>query len=459
MLRPIIFICAMLVGAAHVMAAEAGRVVFVTGKAHVSAKVAVLDAAVQEGDELSTGADGYIYMKTVDDGFLILRPNSKAKVVNYKIDNANPTNTRIKFELLSGVARSISGQSVKQARQNFRFNTPVAAIGVRGTDFIVHTNQQTSLVSVVSGGVVVSAFAGNCGPEGSGPCEGASSRELFADRANMSLQIQRGQNVPVLINNPIISPEMNAPARSDEPVGKVSAAAVPAPNATATINNINLDPAKSAAAPVTTPGTGSTPGGTPGGTPGVPSTPTPPPVVVVPAPDPTPAVPEVPSKPEVLWGRWRAVAGVAQDAAVSAKLHDGSHELNAIVGAYEVARVKNSSFVLPSEGKIAFTMRDYEATLSKAGGPELAAQIHDAKLEVDFVTRSFNTSLTVLNDLGKVNFAVKGDVTLQGGLENSLITANRLSGFLGGAKVDEAVYIFKGSQSDLTASGAVRWGR
>jgi hypothetical protein len=115
------------------MAAEAGRVVFVTGQAHVGKQAAVKSMAVEEGDELSTSADGYVYVQTVDNGFLILRPNTIARVVTYSIDKRDPSKTQVKLELRQGVARTISGQGVKQARQNFRFNTPVAAIGVRGT--------------------------------------------------------------------------------------------------------------------------------------------------------------------------------------------------------------------------------------------------------------------------------------------------------------------------------------
>lgn len=192
---------------ASAAAGEAGKIVFVTGQAQLAARAAQLDAAVQEGDELATGTDGYIYVKTADNGFLILRPNSKARVIAYHADSAKPANTRVKFELLSGVARSISGTAVKQARQNFRFNTPVAAIGVRGTDFIVFTDQQTSRVAVVSGGVVVSGFAGSCGPEGGGPCEGNLSRELFAGQADALLQVQRGQKAPQLLRGQSVSPE------------------------------------------------------------------------------------------------------------------------------------------------------------------------------------------------------------------------------------------------------------
>ncbi|UMR31013.1 FecR family protein [Massilia sp. MB5] len=239
MLRNYIFATGLLLsGAASLAAAaEAGRVVFVTGQAQLANRAAVLDAAVQEGDELSTGADGYVYIKTVDSGFLILRPNSKARIAAYQIDQAQPANTRVKLELEHGVARAISGQGVKQARQNFRFNTPVAAIGVRGTDFIVFTDQKTSRVAVVSGGVVVSGFDGACRAEGLGPCEGATSRELFAGQAGMLLQIERGQKTPQLLNNPSLSPDQNEKPRSDEPVGKVVVSSL-APA------QVNLDPQK-----------------------------------------------------------------------------------------------------------------------------------------------------------------------------------------------------------------------
>ena len=185
---------------------EAGRIVFVAGKAEIGGQPVALNAAVSEGAELSTGADGYMYLKTVDNGFFILRPNSRARIVNYHVDQKDPSNTHIKLELLNGVARSISGDAVKQARQNFRFNTPVAAIGVRGTDFTVYTTQETSRVAVISGGVIVSGFGGACAPQGSGPCEGGTSVELFARQRDQLVQISKGQTKPQLLQNNGASP-------------------------------------------------------------------------------------------------------------------------------------------------------------------------------------------------------------------------------------------------------------
>ncbi len=129
MLRQIFTTALLLAAASSAAAGEAARVVFVAGDAQIATHQLALGDAVNEGDEIATGTDGYVYMKTIDAGFLILRPNSRAHITAYHIDSQTPANNRVKLELLSGVARSISGLGVKQARQNFRFNTPVAAIG------------------------------------------------------------------------------------------------------------------------------------------------------------------------------------------------------------------------------------------------------------------------------------------------------------------------------------------
>ena len=200
-------------------AADAGKIIFVAGAAKAGDRPAVEGSQVQEGQMLSTGADGYIYVKTADNGLFILRPQTEARIVTYRIDQRNPANTRVKFELIKGTARSKSGEAVKHARQNFRFNTPVAAIGVRGTDFTVVTDNDTSRISVFSGGVVVSGFAGACRPDGAGPCEGATSRELSAAQRGQLVQVTRGQAAQV-VEESAPGAGHPAPARPDEPLSK-----------------------------------------------------------------------------------------------------------------------------------------------------------------------------------------------------------------------------------------------
>lgn len=442
-------------GLSAACAAEAGKIVFVTGQVSVAQRAAALNGAVQEGDELSTGADGYLYVKTVDQGFLVLRPNSKARIVTYHIDDKNPANTRVKLELLNGVARSISGTGVKQARQNFRFNTPVAAIGVRGTDFVVYTDQKTSRVTVVSGGVVVSGFAGGCGPEGGGPCEGGGSRELFAGQAGMMLQVERGQTNPQLMRGQPLSPsEHGAPARPDEPVGKIG----PSGNAG---TEVNLDAQKSAGVLVGNKQVNQT--GAP------PDVKPPPEVVVAPDPDPAPVAPAAPAPlppvltpgpKEVIWGRYAAIAGAGVDTGVRDQLATGKYGSATLLGGYQIARLNSTAYVAPREGTASFVLTGSDATLQRTGRSLVPAAVQDAKLTVDFGARTFQTGLTVVGDGVSVPFNVTGNVTKLGELVNtSLLTESRIKGYLGGANVEEAAYLFQYKGPSVTINGATTWRR
>jgi hypothetical protein len=452
MLRRNIFIAGLILLGASALAAagEAGRIVFVSGHAQLAEHAAALDNAVQEGDELSTGADGYVYLKTVDSGFLILRPNSKARIVAYHIDTANPANTRVKLELLTGVARSISGQGVKQARQNFRFNTPVAAIGVRGTDFTVFTDQQTSRVAVLSGGVVVSGFSGACGPEGSGPCEGSASRELFAGQAGALLQVERGQRVPQLLHNPTLSPDQNAAPRPDEPVGKVAG------GGTAGGADINLDAQKDQRTLVRQSsgnGSNSNGGSGSGSGSGDPTAVVPPPTVVVVPPE------TVRSAPEVLWGRWQSVAGLNPDGSTLAKLRGDTVAERVFLGPYVMGRLRDPSFIMPQSGTGQFQLASSEAVMERDGVDTLA-KVDKAMLSVDFAAQSFNTSLTVTGQGKSVLVNGLGSVSSLGVLNNGAMSDSIIRGYLGGAHAEEAGYLFQNSSTPgITVSGTTKWTR
>jgi hypothetical protein len=440
---------------ASAIAGEAGKVVFVTGQVQLAAHAAALDAAVQEGDELSTGADGYVYVKTIDSGFLILRPNSKARIVTYSVDKANPANTRVKLELLNGVARSISGTAVKQARQNFRFNTPVAAIGVRGTDFIVFTDQQTSRVAVVSGGIVMSGFAGTCGPEGSGPCEGGLSRELFAGQADVLLQVQRGQKAPQLLRGQNVAPD-SAPPRSDEPVGKLATSVVAA-------QEVNLDAKKEIALVNSGVTSQLNNGGSSGSGGGATDVVTPPPVVVTDPPVTVPldpVKPVVPSPNELQWGRWQAVAGVAPDAVALSKMANGTYENGYTVGSYVITRLKNTELVMPNAGTASFVLNGSEATLQASGKEVQVAAIKDAHLDMNFGARTFSTALTVFTDTASLKMSATGSITSKGVLFNDSGSDATIRGYLGGNQAEQAGYIFKSMNSPFySAEGATTWKR
>ncbi|UTY58027.1 FecR domain-containing protein [Massilia sp. erpn] len=381
-------------------AAEAGRIVFASGPVQSGARALAIGDAVQEGDEISTGAQGYLYLKTVDNGLLILRPGSRARIVRYHVDAVHPANTQVKFELLSGVARAVSGDAVKQARQNFRFNTPVAAIGVRGTDFTVSTDQETSLVTVISGAIVVSGFSGNCMPGGAGPCESGSSRELSAAQAGQMLQVKRGQAAPQLMPAGDKAPDQLAPPRSDEPPGKSAASATSG-------QDLSLDPKKADNLRHQTDQAKSQNI--------VPDVTLPPvnPVVTEPA---KPTQPPQPAS-ALVWGRWQQVIDLPVNQNNVALKAAGATEV-ARNSYYTIFRTPGEVFKAPEQGSVSFTLQGSEAFVSNSQTfQKTLAALENGSLSVDFGKQRFSTGFDLLADGARTRLSSVGTVSSDGLLQ------------------------------------------
>ncbi|MGH1460653.1 MAG: FecR family protein [Neptuniibacter sp.] len=146
------------------------------------------------GDKIHTGADGHLQLRMVDDAYLSVKPNSKLSILAYTHSPENPDSERVKIHLEKGVARSVTGNIGKRNKENYRFNTPVAAIGVRGTDFSVYTTDQISKVAVSQGGIAISPYTHSCNENGFGACSGKQVRELFAEQSDRYLELRKGED-------------------------------------------------------------------------------------------------------------------------------------------------------------------------------------------------------------------------------------------------------------------------
>jgi hypothetical protein len=456
MLRQWIISVSLLLATGLAQAGEAGRIVFVTGEAHSANRAVALGDLISEGDEITTGKDGYVYLKTIDNGFLILRPASRARIVTYHVDLQNPGNTRIKLELLSGVARSISGQAVKQARQNFRFNTPVAAIGVRGTDFTVFTDQETSRVAVISGGIVVSGFAGSCRPDGGGPCEGNGSHELSAAQVGQLLQVRRGQTAPQLLNGNVLPADVVAPQRSDEPISKNGPGAPVLAS-----NDLSLDPQKNANLLLNVPPPVIVPPLPPMVEP--PPSP-PPPVVPPPMVEPPPAVPPPPPQRQIIWGRWQPILDQAAVVDLSKESKAGAQTI-AIKGNFALLRSAGSELQLPERGSVGFSLKQSEAViLDEPTLKYTVAGIENGQLNVDFGKKTFNTSFDLVSQAERFKLqsegVLKSDGRLFGNDQFNRPTNINVTGVLGPDNGSTAAYVFQGRlDAHRVASGVTYWGK
>lgn len=454
MLRPIILAASLALVATAASAGEAGKIIFVAGNVQVDGKAAALNGQVNEGELLATGNDGYLYIRTPDNGLFILRPNSKGRIATYQIDKKNPANTRVKLELLSGVARSQSGEAVKLARQNFRFNTPVAAIGVRGTDFTVFTTQDTSRVTVLSGGITVSGFAGSCSPDGTGPCEGAAARELSAAQKGLQLQVQKGQATPQLMQGgAALTPDVVAPPRQDEPKSGGAHA------------DVNLDAKKdSQLQNAREANLQQKPDPQQPSTPSQPTDPivtVPPEVVVEP---PKPVEPPVPAR-EVSWGRWTALANAPATSALS---QSGAKRI-ALNENYVLFRGETgTTFVTPERGNVSFVLADSHAQVhdNRVTTGNTVATLQNGVLAFDFGKSSFNTSFDLLTSQQETfKMSATGSVQKDGiftasdrPAQGSWVADSNMS-LTGAIKdLESAAYIFRGSlDKDRVVTGATSW--
>jgi hypothetical protein len=121
-------------------------------------------------DQIVTTANGHVHIRFVDDALVSVRPNSRLEITRYDYDPSRPALSTVKFDLIEGITRAISGDAAKSARQRFRLNTPIAAIGVRGTDFTVSAKAGSTRALVNEGTIVLAPFSADCRADAFGPC-------------------------------------------------------------------------------------------------------------------------------------------------------------------------------------------------------------------------------------------------------------------------------------------------
>lgn len=398
--------------------AEVGKIVQAIGQAFLADLPVKPGDTVQEGHTLRTGSDGYLYIKTVDNGFFILRPNSSAYVETYHVDPATPLNSRFKIVLSTGVLRSISGQAVKQARQNYRLNTPLAAIGVRGTDFTVFTSEQSTRVAVTSGGVVVSGLGEGCSAAGTGPCEIATRQELFADQTGQILQVLRGQVAPQRLRDATLAPDASAPPRHDEPASTILNS----------VPDANLTPLKASALEPTLPPPNQ--------------------------PEPTPTI---------LWGRWQALAQQPADFSLPEAMQQG--QLVALNSYFALLRTANTQWRMPQEASASFTLRAAQAQVVNSGtGQASTAQLSQPVLTLDFANRRFSTTFNMQTPDSSHTMRAEGNVFADGSFGNtSQYLGNnnmQVQGLLSNSSNLQAGYLFQSRLEDGSqASGVTYWSK
>ncbi|MCJ7600666.1 MAG: FecR domain-containing protein [Desulfobulbaceae bacterium] len=91
------------------------------------------DAPFFSGDIISTGPNSRVRLIFSDDGVIFLRPSTRFEIKSYR-HSGDLEQDESKFSLLRGGFRSITGAIGHGNTKKYEVKTPVATIGIRGTD-------------------------------------------------------------------------------------------------------------------------------------------------------------------------------------------------------------------------------------------------------------------------------------------------------------------------------------
>ncbi len=138
--RAALFVVAFIAaGFSNALYAAGGKFQFVTGDVQVlnasgQQRVAKMGEPVTQGETLISGKPALAQIKMDDGGVLVLWPNSRLKITVYQYNGKLDGTERAEYALTQGGVRSITGEIGKVNRANYKMQTPIAYIGVRGTD-------------------------------------------------------------------------------------------------------------------------------------------------------------------------------------------------------------------------------------------------------------------------------------------------------------------------------------
>jgi hypothetical protein len=91
---------------------------------------------VYEGDTLVTGDPGRAQIRFKDDGLTDLRPGSRFQVAEYRAGQATGDEDKsVVMRLIKGGMRTVTGAVGRDNKDRYRMETPVANIGIRGTQY------------------------------------------------------------------------------------------------------------------------------------------------------------------------------------------------------------------------------------------------------------------------------------------------------------------------------------
>lgn len=401
--------------------------------------------SIKASDKVQTANNGHVHIHFVDDALISIRPDSQLRITQYDYDPDQPEASTIRLNLDEGITRAISGNGARSAKERFRLNTPIAAIGVRGTDFVVSARDEDLRARVNEGAIVVAPFSADCSVDALGPCavNGIELSESQLQMVAMSGRTSAPRLLPATVERDpnMIEDEagvMVADADTTSADEKTAGVGVYLENVT---SQRVQDEADNITNTITT--------------------------------QPPPTIAEVDYTPEtaltaqdtadsnLVWGRWGAANGDLERLTLATNEAWSSRDPNDItVGNTEYVLIRDADGrqrIDAGLGQIDFALSSAQAFYHGEAGISAMA-VRDGALSVNFNDRSFNTSLDLDHDVtGDIQFNASGNVD-----ELGFFRSNSASGKVVGAVSidgDEAGYLFEQQLEAGGIQGLTLWGQ
>ncbi|MDO8272574.1 MAG: FecR family protein [Gammaproteobacteria bacterium] len=443
---------------ADTAAAGVGEVSLVLGKAYLEAadnsrELIRAGTRISVSDRVVTEANGHVHIRFDDDALVSVRPDSLLEIERYDYNAASPEQSSIKLNLVEGVTRAISGKGAHAARERFRLNTPIAAIGVRGTDFVVSATDVSVRALVSEGAIVVAPFSSDCLASNFGPCV-VNAVELTQESLQV-VQMDGRTPLPRLVpaadeRGPLSREEVEVEVADAPGKAEDKAVGTDVYLESVTSRKVALVASNAVLPPVTPPA------------------PLPPAILppVTTASDFTPGTALVAAdvaSDQLVWGRYTDLdgQGVGERLSTTYELASVGREIAVGDNVYGLFRTENGTKrIAPDLGVVSFGLSSAQAFYHSGSGV-VAMQVNSGNLKIDFNESSFATNLGLSHSsTGKVDFSAAGriDDGSYGGYFYSNTDTQKMHGAvsLDGA---EAGYFFEKQLLDGSVQGLTLWNK
>ncbi len=430
-----------------------GTVRLLLGKAYVESaqqdkQLLAVGSQINVGDKITTQTNSTVHLLFVDGANVAIRSGSQLEILNYQYDKARPEASKVKFNLVKGVTRAISGDAAKSARDQFRLNTPIAAIGVRGTDFVVSATDSSTRALVNEGIIVMAPLSSSCSSDSFGPCI-ANAVELSGTNMQVAELDQTSANPRVLPaaqdrGAEVLQQEVQSLLASNDTDNNEAA------DSSAFVEEVFLE--ESTSTKVVADATTEAP---------ITSAPVEPVEPVEPSvPNFTPEMPVVAAtltSSQLVWGRY--AGGIGELERITLPLAEARVGREVSVGNFDYGlfRVEDEKERVDAGlGVVGFDLRSAQASYTDASGISALAVL-GGNLQIDFQLSTFATELNLQHsEAGLIDFTASGGISPTSGFFNSRNDDQRIAGSVS-FDGTEAGYFFERQLEGASIQGLTLW--